>query len=64
MSSLKARFCNNRQWRDFVSALQHTVAQSRSAASPKLVGALGSSRARFNQSVVRASTLMLSPQRT
>jgi hypothetical protein len=66
MSNLEAarRFCNNRQWRDFISALQHTVAQPRTAAYPKIIGVLRVGRARLNKSAVRASSFMLSPQRT
>jgi hypothetical protein len=52
----KRKFPNHRQWRDFVAAVHDSVTQPCSVTYPKVIDALRSSRAWFNDGAARASS--------
>jgi hypothetical protein len=47
------KFCNHRQWQDFVAAIHESVTHPRLVTYPMVLGALRSSRAWFNDRAVR-----------
>lgn len=47
------KFCNHRQWRDFIAAVHDSLAYPRSMTYPAVLSALRSSRAWFNGTTAR-----------
>jgi hypothetical protein len=58
---MRRKFSNNRQWRDFITAVHESVTHPCSASYPVVVSALRSGRAWFTDGAVRASN-WLSPR--
>jgi hypothetical protein len=52
----RRKFSNNRQWRDFVSAVHESVAYPCAVTYPKVIGALRSGRDWFSDGAARASS--------
>jgi hypothetical protein len=52
--AIKSKFSNHRQWRDFVTVVHDSVTGA--VTYPKVIGALRSGRAWFNDGAARASS--------
>jgi hypothetical protein len=53
--NFKRKFSNNRQWREFVSAVHESVTYPCAATYPKVISALRSGRDWFSDEAARAS---------
>ena len=53
--AIKRRFSNNRQWREFVTAVHESVTYPRTVTYPKVISALRSGRDWFSYGAARAS---------
>jgi hypothetical protein len=52
-----SEFANHRKWREFVTAVHESVTYPCTVTYPKVIGALRSGRAWFNDGAARASEL-------
>ncbi|HME40953.1 MAG TPA: hypothetical protein VKG63_18515 [Steroidobacteraceae bacterium] len=52
----KRRFSNHRQWREFIGLVHESVTYPRTVTYPKVIGALRSGRAWFNDGAARATS--------